>query len=185
MISRTSGGRSSGDTTPAFDRVLEIVAHVRDPVGPSDDLAFGRGRSGPIPRVVANGIERLGTQIERSEDDVGAVDRMVIAPVDERRQRALAGMPTRTMAAVVADGGGLDERHVEPKWTCDRNRDLADLDGVGQSGADVVVVGCDEDLTLACEPTERPAVVDSVEVALEAESEWIGFLGVGACAGAG
>jgi hypothetical protein len=32
---------------PGLHGVLEVVAHVRDAVGPADDLTFGRGRRRP------------------------------------------------------------------------------------------------------------------------------------------
>ncbi len=51
-------------------------------------------------------------------------------------------------------------------------------------GAQVIVVGRDEHLTLAGEAAERAAVVDPVEVALEARAVRIGRLGPGPVAGA-
>ena len=66
---------------------------------------------------------------------------------------------------------------MRPVGAGDAHRHLADLDGVGEAGAQVVVVGGDEDLALARQATERPAVLDAVEVALEAGAEGVRRLG--------
>ncbi len=55
---------------------------------------------------------------------------------------------------------------------------------MGEPGAEVVVVGRDEHLALAGEAPEGPAVLDAVEVALEAGAEAVGLLGDGPVAGA-
>ena len=62
----TASGRSAGVRMPGAHRVLEVVAHVGDAVGPGDDLALGRGRRGPAPRMVAHAVERLRAQVERA-----------------------------------------------------------------------------------------------------------------------
>jgi hypothetical protein len=85
--------------------------------------------------------------------------------------------------AVVRHGGGRRERQVEPGRSGDADGDLRDLDRVGEAGAGVVVVGCEEDLALACQAAERPAVLDAIEVALEAGSERVGSLGARPIAG--
>src|SRR5439155_5804491 len=61
-------------------RVLEVVAHIRDAVGPRDDLTLSGCRRRAPPRVVAHTVERLHTEVERLEGDVGAVDGVVVAP---------------------------------------------------------------------------------------------------------
>ncbi len=166
------------------DGVLEVVADVGDAVGPGHDLALGRGGGGPVPGVVAHRVERLDAQVERREHHIGAEHRVVVATVDERRQRPLGRVAGGTVATVVPGGGGRGERHVEAHRAGDADGDLADLDGVGEAGAEVVVVGGDEHLALAGEAPEGPAVLDAVEVALEAGAEAVGLLGDGPVAGA-
>src|SRR4029453_17873256 len=85
---------------------------------------------------------------------------------------------------VVTEGGGGGEGLVEPAGPGDRHRHLADLDGVGQPGAEVVVVGGEVDLALARQAPEGPAVLDAVEVALEAGTGGVGVLRRGPVAGA-
>ena len=69
------GGRE--ETGP--DRVVEVVADVGDAIGPGDHLTFGelqeRGAT-----VVAHAVGGLRTEVERRQGDVGAVDRVVVAP---------------------------------------------------------------------------------------------------------
>ena len=77
--SATAIGQLVGADDAGAHRVFEVVAHVRDAIGPRDDLAFGRRRRRPVPAVVAHGVERFDAEVERREHDVGAVDRVVVA----------------------------------------------------------------------------------------------------------
>ena len=165
--SRTTDGQCGRGDDPAADRVLEVVADVGDPVGPADHLAFGGGRGRPRPRVVADAVEGLLAQVERGQRDVGTPGRMIEPPVDERGEGVLAGVPTRTVPAVVAQGDGLGEGHVQPAGAGDAHGHLGHLERVGQPGP-LVVVGEDEDLGLAGQPPERRGVQDPVAVPLEA-----------------
>src|SRR5690606_36844888 len=106
---------------------------------PGHDLALGGGRRGPVPRVVPHGVVRLGAQVEGRQHDVGAVDGVVVAAGAERREGVHAGVAGRAVAAVVADGGGVGEGHVEAGAPGDRHGDLGHLGGVGEPAADVVV----------------------------------------------
>ena len=59
----------------------------------------------------------------------------------------------------------------------DPGRDLRDLDGVREPGAEMIVFRRDEHLTLTREPAPRPRVLDPIEIALEAQPKRIGRLG--------
>jgi hypothetical protein len=83
----------------------------------------------------------------------------------------------------VAERDRLGERHVEPQSTGDRHRHLGHLEGVGQSGA-LVVVGEDEHLRLAGQATKGGGVQDAVTVAFETGPLGVGFLGAEPVAGA-
>ena len=133
--------------------------------------------------MVADGIERLGAQVQRGENDIGAVDGVVIAALEERRERRFGRMARRPVPAVVAGGRRRGQCDVQPHRAGDAHRNLGDLDGVSQPGAEVIVVGRDEHLALAGEAPERLRMVDAVEVALEARAEPIGLLGLGSVAG--
>lgn len=87
------------------------------------------------------------------------------------------------MPTVVAERDRLGERHVEPQSTGDRHRHLGHLEGVGQSGA-LVVVGEDEHLRLAGQATKGGGVQDAVTVVLETGPLGVGFLGAEPVAGA-
>ncbi|MEY4223976.1 MAG: hypothetical protein RIS33_910 [Actinomycetota bacterium] len=65
-------------------RIFEVVAHVCDAIGPTDDFAFGCGRGRATPGVIANSVEGLGAQIERNECDVGAPQRVIESAGNER-----------------------------------------------------------------------------------------------------
>ena len=97
-------------------------------------------------------------------------------------ERVLAGVPARPVPAVVPEGDGLGEGHVEPAGPGDGRGDLRHLERVGEAGA-LVVLGEDEDLGLAGQPAERGGVEDAVAVALEAGAPGIGLLGLGPVAG--
>ena len=82
-------------------------------------------------------------------------------------QRVLAGVAERRMAEI------MDQRHafrqilVELHGAGERARDLGDLDRVGQTGAIMVAVVCDEDLRLVFQAAEGRRMDDAVAVALE------------------
>ena len=158
------------------DGVFEVVAHVRDAIGPTDDLALGCGGGGEAPGVVADPVEGFATQIEGNERDVGTPDRMIETVVEIRRQGVFAGMTPGAVAAVVAEGDGLGERHVETEGACNRYRDLRHFEGMSESRA-LMVVGKDEDLGLAGQPTKSRGVQDAITIPLETCAERIGFFG--------
>jgi hypothetical protein len=88
------------------------------------------------------------------------------------------------MTAVVSEGNGLGERHVEAEWTGDRHRDLGDFEGMGQTSS-LMVVGKDEDLGLAGQSTKGRGVQNAVAIAFEAGAVRIGLLVDDSPSGAG
>ena len=82
-------------------------------------------------------------------------------------ERVLAGMAEGRMAEVVREGQRLGQILVEPEGAGERPGDLADLDGMGQPGAEMVALVIDEDLRLVLEPAEGGGMDDPVPVALE------------------
>ena len=149
------------------DRILEVVAHVGDPVGPGDDLSLRRGRSRAGPGVVADAVERLLAQVERIQDDVGPPDGVVVPLGHVGAQRVLAGVPTGPVPAVVPEGDGFGERDVEAEGGRHAPGDLRHLQGVRETGA-LVVVREDEHLGLAGQAAEGGSVEDAIPVPLEA-----------------
>jgi hypothetical protein len=79
------------------------------------------------------------------------------------------------MATVVAERRSFRECDVETSGAGDTNRDLRHFNCVREAVAQVVVIRSDVDLALAGEAAERTAVLDAVEVALEAGAEPIGL----------
>ena len=71
------------------------------------------------------------------------------------------------VAEVVRQGQRLGQILVEPKRAGQRAGDLADLDRVGQPGAEMIALVIDEDLGLVLEPAEGGGMDDPVAVALE------------------
>ena len=165
-----------GVDDPDMAGILEVVADVGDPVGPAHDLTLGSRRCRPGPGVVADAVERLGAQVERPQDHVGAPHGVVVALVDVRAEGVLRGVAARPVTAVVSECDRLGQRDVEPGGPGDRGRDLRDLERVGQPGA-LMVLGEHEHLGLPGEPAERRAVNDPVAIAFEAGSVRIGGLG--------
>ena len=115
---------------------------------PSGVVGAGRDQ-----RVVADAVEGLPAQVERRQRHVGAPGGVVEAAVDVGGEGVLAGVAARAVAAVVPEGDGLGQRHVEPAGPGDAGGHLGHLEGVGQPGP-LVVVGEDEDLGLAGQPPE-------------------------------
>ena len=94
--------------------VLEVVGAVGDAVGPADDLALDGGRRGPRPRVVADAVERLHTQVQGREHDVGAPRAVVVAALDVGVERVLGGVTAGAVSAVVAERDRVGQRHIHP-----------------------------------------------------------------------
>ena len=103
---------------------------------------------------------------------------MVEAVGEEDAQGVLAGVATGAVAAVVAEGDGFGQSHVQAAGPGDAGGHLGHLQGVGEPGP-LVVGGEDEDLGLARQPAEGGRVQDAVPVALEAGPPGVGFLGPG------
>src|ERR1035438_9659759 len=125
--------------------------------------------------VVADTVERLETEVQVHQGHVGAPRRVVEAAYDEGVEGLFAGVAPRSVAAVVSEGNGLGERHVEPRGARHARGDLSDLEGVSEARAHVVV-GKDEDLGLARESPKRARMQDAVAVTLEAGAKLIRFL---------
>jgi hypothetical protein len=79
----------------------------------------------------------------------------------------LAGMPERRVPEVMRQGQRLGEVFVEAERPGQGPGDLAHLDRVRQSGAEVVALMVDEDLRLMLQAPERRRVDDPVPVTLE------------------
>ena len=123
-------------------------------------------------------LERLPGKIEPVEPGVAAFQRsdhaqglriVVEAAVGREAavERALAGMAERRMAEIVGERERLGEVLVEPERAGERARDLGDLEGVGQPGAEMVALVEHEDLGLVREPAEGGGMDDAVAVAAE------------------
>ncbi len=110
--------------------------------------------------------------------------RVVEALGDVGVEGVLAGVAARAVTAVVAEGDGLGEGHVQPAGAGHPGGHLGHLEGVGEPGP-LVVLGEDEHLGLAGQPPEGRRVQDAVPVALEARPPRVGLLGPGPPSGAG
>ncbi len=115
-------------------------------------------------------------QVEGGEGDVGPPWRMVEPAVEVRGEGVLAGVAPRAVPAVVAEGDGLGQGHVEPTGPGHAGGHLGHLEGVGQPGP-LVVVGEHEDLGLAGQSAEGGGVEDAVPIPLEAGPPAVGLLG--------
>ena len=124
--------------------------------------------------MITHTIERLGTEIERDEGDVGAPCRVVEPAGDIRAESVFARVSARAVPAVVSEGDCLSKRDIEPQCTGNRCRYLSDLQRVRETRA-LVIVGEDEHLGLAGKPSKGVGVQDAVAVALEAGSPLVGL----------
>ena len=155
---------------PGAQGVIDIMVDVRHPVRPGHARAFQRlGRDGTA--VVGDAVANLFCQVE-----AGAVfqllhhaQALLIVPeaaVTEVVQRALADMPEGGMPQVVPQGDGFRQVLVEAQRPRDGAGHLLYLQGVGQAGAEMVALRCDEDLGLELQPPEALGVQDAVAVPL-------------------
>ena len=167
---------------PGQDRILPVVADVGDPVSPAHHLALGRGRRRARPAVVGDPVQGLGAQVERSEGDRRSPWGVVEPPRYVRVECVLARMPARPVAAVVAEGDGFSQGHVQAASPCDGGGDLRHLERVGEPRA-LVILREDEDLGLASQPAERGGVQNAVAIAFEAGPPGIGLLRLGPVTG--
>ncbi len=125
--------------------------------------------------MVPYAIEGFRAEVQRLEDHVGPPHCVVVAAGHVGAEGILAGVPARTVAAVVAQGDGFGEVDVEPAGLRDRRGDLRDLERVRETRP-LMVVREDKHLRLAGEAPEGAGVQDPVAVALEARADGIGLL---------
>src|SRR5882757_11180078 len=92
-------------------------------------------------------------------------------------ERLLAGVAERRVPEVVAEPDRLDEVFVQPQRAPDAARDAGRLEGVRESGAEMVALGIDEHLRLVAEPAKRLRVHDPVAVALKRRAQAALFFG--------
>ena len=125
--------------------------------------------------MIPNAIERLSTQVQRYECLVSSPDGVVVSLGEIRAEGIFAGVPARPVPAVMSDGNGFGEGHIQSERTRNGSSDLSNFEGMGEAGA-LMVVGEYEDLCFAGEAAKCTGMKDAITVALEARSERVGFL---------
>ncbi len=111
----------------------------------------------------------LGVAVLEARHDAQRLQ-VVVKAAPERHlfvQNTLAGVPERGVAEIVSEGDRLRQVFVEPQCPRDRARHLADLERMGQPGAEVLAFVLEEDLRLVLQPPKRRRMDDAVAVALE------------------
>ena len=172
-IAISSTGRSSGASTPARTRVVDVVVDVGDPVHQPDDLALERGGLARAAGVAQDAVaHRLG-QVQALEHVDHPQRVLVVAEAAAEAlapgavEHVLADVAERRVPDVVPEPDRLRQVLVEPQRPRDRPADPGDLERVREPRAVVVALGRDEHLRLVLEAPERLAVHDPVAVALE------------------
>ena len=176
--SAISSGSSSGVSSPArtaSSKSWQTYAMRSAQATTSPSGVAGAGRRQEWLRIPSSVSAH---RFSSASVDVGAVDRVVVAAGQVRRQRLLGRVAGRPVPAVVRERDRLGERQAEPGRTRDAGGHLRDLDRVREAGAEVIVLRRDEHLALAREPPPRPRVLHPIEVPLEAQPERIGLLGI-------
>ena len=150
---------------PGADCVLHVVGEISDAVGKTAQHPLG-GRRGRIdaPRVgtipsSTSWVRLSGSETAKHPD---ALHRVEPLARHVRGESLLTGVPERGVAHVVSQADRLGEILVEPQGRCQRSSHLGHLEGVGDPGDVMVVLGVDEDLGLVLEPSECLGVEDSV-----------------------
>ena len=88
------------------------------------------------------------------------------AGAHEAVEFGLAGMAERGVPEVVGQGDGLREVLIEGEGAGDGAGDGCDLDGMGETGTEVIGGAAEEDLGLVLEAAERAGMDDAGPVAL-------------------
>jgi hypothetical protein len=125
--------------------------------------------------VISDAVERLRTQIQWYECFISSPDGVVVSLCKVRAEGVFAGVTSRPVAAVMSDGNGFGEGHIEPERPGDGSSDLCNFERVGEAGA-LMVIGKHEDLRFSCKTTKRARMKDAIAIALEARSERVGCL---------
>ncbi len=172
---RTDAGSWYGGHDAGEDRVLPVVADVRDAVGPADHLTLGSRGGGPRPAVVGDAVDGLPAKVQWREGDERAPRRVVETSRHVGIERVLTGVPAGTVPAVVPEGDRLGQGDVEAAGAGDGGRDLRHFERVREPRP-LMVLGKHEDLGLAGEAPEGGGVEDAVAVTFEAGPPWVGLL---------
>ena len=118
-------------------------------------------------------------------DDAQALLVVVEAAGHQRVDDALAGVPERRVAEIVAERDRFGQLLVQPQHLGDGPRDLRHLERVRQPRAVVVAGRREEHLRLVLEPPERLAVDDAIAIALKRRPDVVFALGAQAAARVG
>ena len=160
--------------------VDRVVAQVGDPVGVAAQGPFGGGGGRfHLPGVRPDAVEGLPGEVEglQHRQHPHGVVGMQPASFHDLRQSVLPGVAEGCVADVVAQADRLREGFVEAEGDRHRPPDLRHLQGVGEPGDEVVVVGGDEHLGLVGQTADGVGVHDPVAVPLEGGAQRIGPLG--------
>ena len=174
----------SAVSSPARDRIVDVVVDVGDEVGDAHDLPFDRARAQrrrPSPtgaprlpfRVLGDAVAHFPRQVQPAAvvlehvDDAQALLVVVEAAGHQRVDDALAGVAERRVPEVVAERDRLGQLLVQAQHLGDRARDLRHLERVRQPRAVVIAGRREEHLRLVLQPAERLAVDDAIAIALE------------------
>ena len=107
------------------------------------------------------------------------VEELAMLP-HQQVQRALACVTERRMPDVVYQRQRLHQIDIQIERPGNRARDLRDLHGVRQPGAEVIGVAPREDLRLVFQPPKRARVNDAVAVTLKGIAIGVRRLGIAA-----
>ena len=127
-----------------------------------------------------NSVAHLPGQVQILERlvDADALGGVVPAVGREvRREGLLAGVPEWRVADVVAEGDRLGQRLVEGEPGSQRAGDLCDLQGVRQSGDEVIPLRVEVDLRLVLQAPKCLRVDDPIPIPLEGGPVAIRLLG--------
>ncbi len=175
-----------------FVAIVKVGGVVGDLVGMVDELGFERrplieqifGQLGilggrVVVRVLDDAFANLEGEVQSGMrgitllkvfDDAQCVKIVVeaLAVLAHRQvQGALAGMSEGGMADVMHQGEGFDEAFIQAERGGDGARNLRDLDGVGEPGAEMIREALGEDLGLILQTAEGAGMNHAVAVALE------------------
>ena len=162
--------------------VIKVVVYVSDAVGIAHQCGLP-GVIGGAVGVVEDAPSCLVAEVEalavlfNGVDDPETLLIVVEAAGVQLPQGPLAGVAKGGVAKIVAQTYGFGKVLVESQRPCSGSGKAGDLKGVGQSGAVMVALRLEENLSLVLQAAEAFAVGDAVNVPLEAGAQGTGLFG--------
>ena len=174
---------------PPAERIIQVVVHIGDDIGNSDDLPFQGFGQGLRDRLVqgnrslgmpTDAVEYFDAEIESGAvffqlfDNPQALGDMAKSSGNQSGENLFSGVPKRRVPEIVAESDRFDEVLVERQSPGDGTGDLRNFQRMGQAGPVVIPFRRQKDLGFIFEAPKRFAMQDTITINLVAGSQFAG-----------